>query len=82
MPPTKKPTTADLLTLIAERGPALRAAGVRSFTIDGFSVELGPAEPAQAEQDDNPPAPVITDPLDDPDTFGGFMPRTRPDRDD
>jgi len=78
---TIKPS--DLLTLIATHAPKLRAAGVKSLTIEGVSMELLPAEP--------PPAPrptakelaaaqaasaVPLDPLDDPMSYpGGVVPR-------
>ncbi len=45
-------TAPDLLALIVERAPALRAAGVLSVAIDGFSVTLAPAEPEAT--DDKP----------------------------
>ncbi len=68
-----KPTPGELMTLIVERAPALRAAGVRELQIGDFKVllelpELGaatgasaPAETTELETDD---------PLNDPMTFG------------
>ncbi|MBA2540468.1 MAG: hypothetical protein H0V17_12580 [Deltaproteobacteria bacterium] len=65
-----KPTTAELLSLLAERAPGLRAAGVTSFTVDGFTAQLTahdpPLEQGAARDDDAGP----TDAFDDPITFG------------
>ena len=68
----RKLDPAGWLTLLQERAPLLRAAGVRSLSIDGVSVELTPHEPPppertareMAEQEDP------TDLLDDPASFG------------
>ena len=63
---------ADVLTLIAERAPALRSSGVRSFVIGDVRVDLEPAatpdyaSAASDEDEDEEPS----DPLDDPTTFG------------
>lgn len=68
--PTKKPTAADLLTLIAARAEDLRRAGVLSVHLEGIgSWQLAPYEPpaekSTAATDDGP----HIDPLQDPATY-------------
>lgn len=66
-----KTTLADTLSLIAERAPALRAAGVRVVDVENVHFELDPPEPPEpkllpdADQDEDEVAP-----LDDPMTYG------------
>jgi hypothetical protein len=66
----------ELLTLIEERAHGLRVAGVLTFEIEGASVTLAPyaGEPATASQ---APQPDLSDPLNDPTTFGGVLPGYR-----
>jgi len=70
-------TPQQWIDLILDRAEKLRKAGVKTMTIDGFSVELEAAQP-EAEidlsEDDKKPAVVHRDALDDPDTFGGRVP--------
>lgn len=71
-----RPGAAELMSLIAERAPALIAAGVTSLSIDGFAVTLAPPPPVPA----NVPKPEESprqhiDPLRDPSTYpGGRVP--------
>lgn len=73
---TTKPTPAELLTLLVERAPALRKAGIQHVSIEGLSATLAPPEldPANVPK----PKPQRTphpDPLRDPDTYpGGRVP--------
>lgn len=73
MPP-KKPTAAELLTLIADRAEALRKAGVLVVQVDGFSAQLAPwTEPGQPDR--SVAEPTYSDPLLDPSTYpGGRVP--------
>ncbi len=68
MPP-KRIDPAAWLTLIAERAPTLREAGVRSLSIDGVTIELAPYDPPapteRRSQNDEP-----RDLLDDRETYG------------
>jgi hypothetical protein len=67
--PTKKPTAAELLTLITERAEALRKAGVRAVQVDNFSVQFTPyAEPPPPATDAVEEGPFV-DPLEDPATY-------------
>jgi hypothetical protein len=71
---TKKPTRAalspaELLTLIAERAPSLRAAGVLQVSIDGLGAVLAPDAPMPSSMPAPKPRPSYVDPLEDPDTF-------------
>lgn len=78
-------TPADWFTLIEDRAPRLRAAGVRSIELDGVTIELRPvsswAEPPPGTVSTAPPSALeskpgkdLTNPLEDPDTFGGELP--------
>lgn len=77
-------TLADLdarLALIEQRAPGLRAAGVRSLVIDGVTIRLLPAsawaEPPPSATPSalgSEPGKDLTNPLEDPDTFGGALP--------
>lgn len=66
-----KDAAAELLDLIADRAPKLRAAGIQRVALDGFEAELAPAEPEAADDD-----PRLAEEeqdrgvLDDPATFG------------
>jgi len=68
-----KPSPSDLLTLIAQKAPELRKAGVKAITLDGegFRVELAPhveettQQAAKQEEVVEPP-----DPWNDPQTYG------------
>lgn len=86
MPPKVKPTPAELLRLITEHAPALRAAGIQHLSIDGaFSVALAaPDAPSGAVLADEPPAEEYSDPLLDPLTYGNrsHVPGIQRDRDD
>jgi hypothetical protein len=72
----------EWLLLLAEQAPALRAAGVLSVSIDGAAATFLPAEAAIAmaaaptADDQRPREPTgdLTDPLNDPATFGGTLP--------
>lgn len=67
------------LRILVEIAPELRRVGVESFSIDADGalrdVKLRPADPPMPEprQDDKEP-----DVLDDPETFGGVVPKRRP----
>jgi hypothetical protein len=67
--PAKKPTAAEILTLITERAEALRKAGVLVVQVDNFSVQLvpwsEPPPPATAAVEEGP----FIDPLEDPATY-------------
>ena len=75
-PKPSPPSPAELIALIAERAPALIAAGVTSLKIGEFSVEMSRPTPPPAA--DPPPAPAVrgrSNPLDDPSTYpGGRVP--------
>ena len=74
--------------MLTRRAPALRAAGILEVSISALGdldAKLAPAAPEPRPADDEDArSPVITDPLKDPATFGGFMPRSlyRDDADD
>ena len=66
----------EIVNLLAERAPALRAAGVTSFTIGDFAVDFAPHEqpppPPRRRADEDDPAPdASSDPMQDPATYGG-----------
>jgi hypothetical protein len=75
---------AQRITLIEESAPRLRAAGVTSIRVAGDAVTVTYAPPYGP--DDPPPAAGVSkpsgetapdlesDPLDDPDTYGGEVP--------
>lgn len=76
---------AETLTLIAEKAPALRAAGVRVIDVDDVHVELAPADPPEANADAKSDEDEDDlDPLDDPRTFGRkkTVPKRRSTEDD
>lgn len=66
----------ELLDLIVERAPTLRAAGIRSVNLGGASFALAPAELAESA-DETEPEEGPGDVLHDPATFG-LMPGTGP----
>lgn len=79
-------TPGEWFSLIAERAPALRAAGVTRLVLDGTEIDFAPhmpdVKPAIDAQFD------YSDPLDDPATYGntgnvpGYrIPRAFPDDD-
>lgn len=70
MPAPKKLAPADWLTLIADRAPQLREAGVLELTVDGVTVRLAPYEPPPAQPRREEAAVEDPDPLNDPATFG------------
>jgi hypothetical protein len=66
-------TPSELIDLIIERAPKLRAAGVRYLALpDAICVRIDPPDPEVQQLpigfDDPPPEPA--DPLDDPITYG------------
>lgn len=65
---------AEKLTVIADKAKALRDAGVVGrVDVDGVSFELGEAAlPAGPQFEEAPGTP-----LDDKDTYGGFIPQRR-----
>src|SRR5690348_13962038 len=70
----------EALTLIAAKAKALREAGVSKLELLGIALELLPDDPPASlptpeTRNDGEEAPV--DPLDDPETFGGALPRRR-----
>ncbi len=67
-------STAELLTLLAERARELREAGVRRLQTNEFQLELAPHEtPPELSP---PREEEILDPLKDPSTFpGGRIPQ-------
>jgi hypothetical protein len=82
----KGQTAAELMTLIAEKAPALIAAGVTSLTIDGFSVTLAAATPTPASTaplpPPDPPPEQHIDPLRDRSTYiSGRVPGFDPPKD-
>lgn len=73
--------TTDIRTqlrALTEMAPGLRKAGVLSVSIvgDGISATLAPAELPDVAPPAAPVEPVNA--LDDPDTFGGKLPRRKP----
>lgn len=74
-------TTDELearLKLIARCAPDLRKAGVTGkVAIGEVQFELAPFEPDPAPQDKTTTTGKPDDPLRDPDTFGGYVPRRR-----
>jgi hypothetical protein len=92
MPPAKR-DPASILDAIIERAPKLHAAGIKSLSFDGLSVELGTpmihplvelsrrGKPeSKRDNDDEKPPEDHGDPLADPATYpGGRVPGfTRP----
>lgn len=74
-------TLADLdarLALIEQRAPGLRAAGVRSVALDGMTIRLTAADPPAGVLLPSALGPEpgrdLTNPLEDPDTYGGALP--------
>lgn len=66
----KKPTPAEILTLIADRAESLRKAGVTAVQVDNFSVRLAPwSEPAPTERPGDEDEGPFVDPLQDPATY-------------
>lgn len=61
-------SVSSLLLALAEHAPALRRAGVRSFSIGGLEAELTPLEPDAGPR--APESPSYGDPLSDPETYG------------
>lgn len=90
MPPKRDP--ASILDAIIERAPRLHAAGIKSLSFDGLSVELGTpmlnplvelsrrGKPEPKQDDGDPPDEDAADPLNDRATYaGGRVPGfTRP----
>jgi len=72
---------AELLDLLIDRAPQLRTAGVESLVLhpDGaFDVKLRAAEPPIQFTKPDVAEDAHPHPLDDPETFGGAMPKRRP----
>lgn len=73
-------TPAELIKLLTSTSPALRAAGVLQLTTSDFDLRLAPAEPppprqlTKREVEAAAKASQPVHPLDDPDTFGGYVP--------
>lgn len=68
--PAKKLSPSDWLTLIAERAPRLREAGISSLTLDGFSVQLTPFV-ASGKVEAAPMPQESSNPLFDSSTYAG-----------
>lgn len=62
-------TASDLLTLIVERAPKLREAGVLSVEVEGLKATLAPIQAPEVESGDETPEEQF-DVLSDPATFG------------
>lgn len=68
--------------MIEQNAPGLRRAGVIAVSIDGdrvsFQLDSSPPQHESAGHPADPPTPAagpeISDPLDDPATFGGELP--------
>lgn len=70
---------SDWIRLLRNNAEQLRRAGVTRIKFDGLEVDLAPAEPAAATsppRDDSEDA-WGGDPLSDPATFGGAVPKFR-----
>lgn len=67
----------DAIELLLDKAGALREAGVRRLEVPGaFSADLDkPDEPEMLVEEEA--QQEYTDPLDDPSTFGGFVPGIR-----
>lgn len=69
-----KLSPSDWLTLIAERAPRLREAGISSLTLDGFSVQLTP-HVASGKVEANAMPQESSNPLQDSTTYAnGVVP--------
>lgn len=66
----RKLSPSDWLTLITERAPGLRAAGISSLTLDGFSVQLT-AHVASGKVEVAPMPQESSNPLFDEATYAG-----------
>ena len=71
------------LRILVEMAPELRRVGVESFSIDDHGglrdVRLRPPDPPQSDAKGSADEPSgATHPLDDPDTFGGVVPKRKP----
>lgn len=64
---------AELLDLLVERAPALRAAGVHRVELDAMNFDLLPQLPEHGEAAGDKPQEHL-DPMNDPATFGGAVP--------
>jgi hypothetical protein len=77
MPRKPAPDPDVMLLLFVKRAPDLRAAGITSVSLDGFTVTLGPPDPVHTapeppEGDAPPPPPEPSDnPMQDAATYGG-----------
>lgn len=72
---TRKPSAADVLTLIAERAETLRKAGVLVVQVDGFSAQFAPWHDPGVPERERTTAEQYSDPLLDPATYpGGRVP--------
>lgn len=69
-----------VLACVARHAGDLRALGVTRVRALGVTVEIAPTEP-RIELDEAPPRALVAqvgiDPLDDPATYGGSIPRMR-----
>jgi hypothetical protein len=74
--PIKKPTPAEWLCLIAEKAKGLREAGVTRLQLEGCDVAFAPYHPP-GPSSSNGEEVDPKDPLEDPDTYGGWVPRMR-----
>lgn len=63
--PVNRQEAAELLDLIVERAPQLRAAGIRSVNVGGASFTLAPAD-LEPDMTDSEPEEGPTDALHDP----------------
>lgn len=70
-------TAAELIDLLIAKGPALRATGIKRLGFEGFDIEFAdstgeqsPALASKPEPTTYSDLPDLTDPLDDPATFG------------
>lgn len=77
MPPSKKPTLADMLRTIASEAPALREAGVLEFDASDFGIGVVKLAPHIAEAAPSEPAKEPGDATEDPQTYG-LKPGGRP----
>jgi hypothetical protein len=62
-------TPDELLTLLEERAPRLRAAGVLEIDVRGLRARLAPPDPPPLKKEKIEPE-VRLNPLDDPRTYG------------
>ena len=70
MASTGKTSGAEWLRLLAEKAPALRAAGVLHLELEGMTVDLARAEPEATKAEPFEPDRDEMDPLLDPATYG------------